>query len=60
MKVDAWMYQDYDNILKPITDALKLAKIIKDDRYVLNVSILKEPIKRGQLGKLDVWVGTIE
>lgn len=54
------MYQDYDNILKPITDALKLAKIIKDDRYIYEAKIFKTPIKRGQLGCLDVWIETID
>ena len=60
IKIISIMYQDYDNVLKPITDALKLAKIIKDDRFVLQAEITKIPALRGQLGTLDVWIGTIE
>lgn len=50
------MYQDYDNILKPIGDGLKIAGVIEDDRYMYDVHIMKNPIKRGQLGSIEIYL----
>jgi len=54
------MYQDYDNVLKPIGDALQSTGVIDDDKNILAVKIIKEPIKRGQMGSLKVWIETIQ
>jgi Holliday junction resolvase RusA-like endonuclease len=49
-------YNDYDNILKPISDALQDAGVINNDRNIHAVDIEKYPIKRGQLGSLSVYI----
>jgi Holliday junction resolvase RusA-like endonuclease len=59
MTIRVSMYQDIDNIIKPIMDSLETAGIIDNDKNVLSIDIFKLPIKRGQLGKLEIWIGTI-
>lgn len=41
-------YKDIDNCIKPILDAMQVAGVIKDDRYVVRLLVHKIPIKRGQ------------
>jgi Holliday junction resolvase RusA-like endonuclease len=60
MIIEVSMYNDYDNILKPIGDALQSAGIIMNDKDILAVYIIKHPLKRGTLGKLEVQVGHYE
>ena len=54
------MYQDIDNIIKPIFDALEAAEIIDNDRNVRHLVITKYPIKKRQLGSLAVFITNLE
>jgi len=49
-------YQDIDNVIKPILDALEFRKIIDNDRNVQEIVIHKNHIKKNELGKLQVWI----
>lgn len=51
---------DIDNPIKCIIDALETKGILKDDKYVEELILIKKPMKRNENGSLDVWVGTIE
>jgi Holliday junction resolvase RusA-like endonuclease len=57
--IDVSAYQDIDNFIKPILDILQLGKVIDNDKNVNLLYVRKTPIKRGQLGKLEVFVGTL-
>lgn len=37
---------DLDNLLKPVLDALKAGKLVKDDRYFTGIKVLKQPAAR--------------
>lgn len=50
---------DYDNVLKPIGDGLKLAGVIDDDKHILEATITKKPVKRNTDHTLVVWLETI-
>jgi len=50
------MYKDIDAPLKPVLDALETAGIITNDRYVTELHIHKETIKRGHPEAVKVWV----
>ena len=47
IKIAIWTYKDIDNCLKQILDALGLAKIIKNDRDIIRLLVIKHPVKRG-------------
>lgn len=49
-------YADYDNILKPIHDALENVGWIDNDKNILDSHVVKVPTKRGAPGKLQVWL----
>jgi hypothetical protein len=51
-----WMYHDIDAPLSVILDAMEKRKIIKNDRYIKTLNINKEEIKKGKLGKIQVFV----
>jgi Holliday junction resolvase RusA-like endonuclease len=51
-------YGDIDNCVKAILDSMQ-GVCITNDCHVLKLLIIKNPIKRGQLGSVKVWVGTL-
>jgi len=53
------MYQDIDNIIKPVFDALQTKGIIDNDKNVQHINISKYPIRRGGLGSICVYVDTL-
>ena len=53
-------YVDIDAFIKPLLDGLESAGIIENDRYVQKLTIEKTPLKRGQLGCLEVWLEQYE
>jgi Holliday junction resolvase RusA-like endonuclease len=59
IRIEAEIYQDYDNILKPIADALQAAGVIDNDKNIVEAHIIKTPVKKGQLGSLKVYLETI-
>ena len=54
------MYQDIDNIIKPILDALQTKGVIDNDKNVHHINISKYPIKRGELGSICVFVDNMK
>lgn len=57
IKIEFSGYQDIDNPIKPICDALEDAGWIENDRYIENLVIIKRPLKRGQNGNIKVLIG---
>ena len=50
---------DIDNPVKCIQDSLQAAGIIDDDMNVLQLNVTKQPLPKGQPGRLVVYVGTV-
>jgi len=50
---------DIDNFLKPLIDSLQQARLIDDDKNILRLIIEKKPVKRGELGSLQVFLNTL-
>ena len=51
--------EDIDNIIKPILDALQLSGVIKNDRNIAQLEIVKHDKKKMDDNRLIVKVGTI-
>lgn len=60
MRIEQRCYTDIDNAIKVTLDALQEAGVIQNDRHVLELSVIKEHIKRNAPGSIRVWVGTME
>jgi len=54
--INAFTFKDITNIVKVIVDALELGKVIKNDRYVTEVHLFKNAIKRGERERVTVDV----
>lgn len=50
-------YLDIDNILKCVIDAL--GDIINNDRFVYELHAFKKPLRKGALGRLDVYIDSM-
>jgi len=51
-------YIDIDNPIKPTLDALQESGIIDNDKNIIELSIIKSPIKRGQPGSISIYIET--
>lgn len=47
-------YKDATNLDKPILDVMKDVGIIKDDKFLLGMLLLKQPIKRTGQEEMDI------
>jgi hypothetical protein len=54
--IDVWTYLDIDNTIKPIVDTIQEIGIIKNDREVIELHVVKHKVKRGQLDKVEVKI----
>jgi len=50
-------YLDIDNILKCVIDAL--GDVITNDRFVYELHAFKKPIRKGALGRLEVYIDSL-
>ncbi len=50
------MYNDIDAPLSCILDALESADVINNDREVNKIQIEKIPLKRGSLGRIEIYL----
>jgi Holliday junction resolvase RusA-like endonuclease len=57
--IEAECYHDADNFTKPVIDALEEKGVIDNDRNVLNIQIVKTPIKKNLAGKIIVYVDNL-
>lgn len=56
VRIVASQYADIDAFQKTIFDALTIAKIIEDDRFILSLSYVKNPIKRNETDEIDLYI----
>ncbi len=50
------MYNDIDSPLSCILDALEKVGILENDREITNMEIEKVPLKRGSLGRIEIYL----
>ena len=58
VKIDLETPMDIDASIQPILDGMQ-GKSFKNDSQILKLVVNKIKIKKGQLGSLKVWVGTL-
>lgn len=51
-------YLDFDNPIKPIIDSIE--SVFGNDRNILDFHECKRPIKKGQLGRIQIWGDSIK
>lgn len=56
--ISVMTYHDIDNAIKCILDGLKEGGCIDDDKNVLELHVLKRPVKRGVRNQLSITVKT--
>lgn len=59
VRIKVKTYLDIDNFLKGIFDSLESVGIIKNDRNILKLDIVKYPCKRGELDDLELEIYAI-
>ena len=53
-------YKDIDATIKILLDSLQQARVIKDDKFIINLHIIKIPILKGQPESLKIDVEHID
>lgn len=53
-------YIDIDNPIKPILDGMEEAGVIINDRYIIQLTVKKNPLPRGKKNKLKIFIETME
>ena len=56
VKIEIETYLDVSNFEKLIIDMLVKLEVIKDDRYIIKLIVVKHPIKRGQSENIKITV----
>lgn len=56
IKIIASQYVDIDALQKPIFDALTIAEIIEDDRFILDLHYIKLPVKKSAENEINIWI----
>ena len=56
IKITTQMYIDIDNPIKPIFDAIQAKGIIDNDKNIVDLQIIKIPIKKGSPGSINIKI----
>lgn len=59
VKIEFDTHLDIDNCIKPVLDVLQKRKIIEDDKYIEELYVFKNSVKRNVKNKIQVWVNGI-
>jgi len=59
LKINVSTALDIDNFIKPLQDSLKQAKLIDDDKNILQLVINKIPVKKGSPNSLQIFLNNI-